>query len=98
MMRSLWTAATGMYGQQMNIDTISNNLANVNTNAFKKSRVDFKDLFYQTLQLPGAPVAQGQGQLPVGSQIGLGVRPAAIFKIFSTEGFQETQNPVGPCS
>ncbi|MBD3264779.1 MAG: flagellar basal-body rod protein FlgG, partial [Candidatus Omnitrophica bacterium] len=94
MMRSLWTSATGMYGQQVNIDTISNNLANVNTTGFKKSRVDFKDLFYQTLKLPGTPVAGGELQLPVGSQIGLGTRPAAIFKIFSQEGFQETQNPL----
>ncbi|MBD3246379.1 MAG: flagellar basal-body rod protein FlgG [Candidatus Omnitrophica bacterium] len=94
MMRSLWTAATGMSGQQTNIDTIANNLANVNTNGFKKSRVDFQDLFYQTLQLPGTPVAQGEYELPVGAQVGLGTRPAAIFKIFSVEGFQETQNPL----
>lgn len=94
MMRSLWTAATGMYGQQTNIDVISNNLANANTTAFKKSRVDFKDLIYQTLKMPGAPVEGGALQLPVGSQIGLGVRPGAIFKVFTTEGFQETQNPL----
>ncbi len=94
MMRSLWTAATGMYGQQTNIDVISNNLANVNTTGFKKSRVDFKDLFYQITQLPGTPVAGGEMELPTGSQIGLGTRPGAVFKIFSTEGYQETQNPL----
>jgi len=94
MMRSLWTAATGMYAQQVNIDVISNNLANVNTTGFKKSRVDFKDLFYQTLKLAGTPVAGGELELPVGYQVGLGVRPAAIFKIFSTEGLQETKNPL----
>ncbi|MBN2483024.1 MAG: flagellar basal-body rod protein FlgG [Candidatus Omnitrophica bacterium] len=94
MMRSLWTAATGMQGQQTNIDVISNNLANVNTTAFKKSRVDFKDLFYQVLQMPGTPVANGETELPVGSQIGSGVRPGAIFKIFTTQSYQETQNPL----
>lgn len=95
MMRGLWTAATGMYSQQLNIDTIANNLANVNTTAFKKSRVDFQDLFYQVLQLPGTPVtADGEIQVPVGMQLGLGVRPVAIGKIFSIEGFTETENPL----
>jgi len=94
MMRSLWTAATGMYGQQTNIDVISNNLANVNTTGFKKSRVDFKDLLYQVTQMPGTPVAEGEMELPTGSQIGLGTRPGAIFKIFTTEGFEETENPL----
>ncbi len=94
MMRSLWTAATGMQGQQTNIDVISNNLANVNTSGFKKSRVDFKDLFYQVLQMPGTPVGTGETEIPVGAQIGSGVRPASIFKIFSTQSYQETQNPL----
>ncbi|MCM8824260.1 MAG: flagellar basal-body rod protein FlgG, partial [Candidatus Omnitrophica bacterium] len=86
--------ATGMYGQQVNIDVISNNLANVNTTGFKKSRVDFKDLFYQVLKFPGTPLKGGELEIPTGSQIGLGVKPDAIFKIFSTEGYQETQNPL----
>jgi len=55
MMRSLWTAASGMTGQQFNIDTISNNLANVNTTGFKQMRADFEDLLYQTLRLAGTP-------------------------------------------
>lgn len=95
MMRALWTAATGMYGQQVNLDVISNNLANVNTTGYKKSRVDFQDLFYQVLQAPGTPVTTGgEIQLPVGQQIGLGVKPAAIGKIFSVEGVQSTENPL----
>lgn len=94
MMRSLWTAATGMYGQQTNIDVISNNLANVNTTGFKKSRVDFKDLFYQVMRQPGVPVENGTTELPVGQEIGLGVKPEAIFKIFTPSGFQQTENPL----
>lgn len=93
MMRGLWSAATGMYAQQLNIDTISNNLANVNTTAFKKSRIDFQDLYYQILQLPGVPVTVGaELEVPVGIQIGSGVKPAAVSKIFSVVGFTETEN------
>ncbi|KUK38413.1 MAG: Flagellar basal-body rod protein FlgG, partial [Thermodesulfobacterium commune] len=74
MIRGLWSAATGMQGQQLQLDVIANNLANVNTVGFKKSRVDFEDLFYQNLKLAGALTADGT-QVPVGMQIGLGVRP-----------------------
>ena len=61
MMRSLWTAASGMTGQQFNIDTISNNLANVNTTGFKQMRPDFEDLLYQTERLAGTPATRGNG-------------------------------------
>jgi len=57
MVRSLWTAASGMIGQQANIDTISNNLANVNTSGFKRMRADFEDLIYQTVRYAGTPDA-----------------------------------------
>lgn len=91
MMRSLWTAATGMQGQQLNMDVVSNNLANVNTSGFKKSRVDFEDLIYQTLRQPGA--AQTNGQLiPTGIQVGMGVRPVAVQKLFSQGDYQQTEN------
>jgi flagellar basal-body rod protein FlgG len=84
-----------MYAQQLNLDVISNNLANVNTTAFKKSRAEFQDLIYQVLQTPGAPVTSGGDlQVPVGMQVGLGVKPAAIGKIFSSDAFQETENPL----
>jgi flagellar basal-body rod protein FlgG len=91
--RSLWTAATGMEAQQLNIDIISNNLANVNTAGFKKSRVDFQDLLYQTLRPAGTSEAQG-AQVPTGIQVGLGVRAAAVQKIFSQGDYQQTSNPL----
>ncbi|MCL6518710.1 MAG: flagellar basal-body rod protein FlgG [Armatimonadota bacterium] len=93
MIRSLWTAATGMAAQQLNIDVISNNLANVNTPGFKKSRVDFQDLLYQTLRTAGTTEAQGS-MVPTGIQVGLGTRPAAITRIFSQGDFQQTNNPL----
>ena len=93
MIRSLWTAATGMEAQQLNIDVISNNLANVNTAGFKKSRVDFQDLLYQTLRSAGTTEAQG-AQVPTGIQVGLGTRAAAIQKVFSQGDFQQTENPL----
>ncbi len=76
MMRSLWTAASGMTGQQFNIDTISNNLANVNTTGFKQMRADFEDLIYQTERLAGTPATEAT-VVPTGVQVGHGVRPAA---------------------
>lgn len=91
MMRALWSAASGMVAQQLNVDTIANNLANVNTTGFKKGRVDFQDLMYQTVRTAGTPIAQGV-QLPTGIQVGLGSRAAATTKIFSQGTFQETGN------
>jgi len=82
MMRSLWSAATGMTAQQTNIDVIANNLANVNTVGFKGSRVDFQDLVYQTYAEPGAAATEGT-QIPTGVQVGLGTRYAAIQRIYS---------------
>src|SRR5690625_3816526 len=91
-MRSLWTAASGMQAQQFNIDTISNNLSNVNTTGFKKSRVDFQDLLYQTHRFAGSPITQG-AQIPTGIEIGHGVRPVATQKMFTTGTFKQTDNP-----
>lgn len=93
MMRSLWTAATGMVAQQLNIDTISNNLANVNTIAFKKSRAEFEDLIYQSTRVAGAPAA-GDNNVPVGIQVGMGVRPTSVHKFFSQGDYQNTNNPL----
>ena len=76
MMRALWTAASGMTAQQTKIDVISNNLANVNTTGFKKSRVDFQDLLYQTVKYAGTPSTTGV-QYPTGIQVGLGVLSGA---------------------
>lgn len=93
MMRSLWTAASGMMAQQTKIDTISNNLANVNTTGFKKSRVDFQDLLYQTIKYAGTPSTAG-AQVPTGIQIGHGVRPVATQRVFSQGMYQQTDNPL----
>jgi flagellar basal-body rod protein FlgG len=91
MMRSLYTAATGMGAQQLNMDVIANNLSNVNTTGFKKSRADFEDLMYQTMRQPGATQAAGQ-MIPTGVQVGLGVKPVAIQKLFSQGDYQRTEN------
>ncbi len=93
MIRSLWSASTGMAAQQLQLDVISNNLANLNTNGFKKGRVDFQDLIYQTLRPSGTPQAQGV-QLPLGEQIGLGTRAVAVQKLFNTGEFKHTGNPL----
>lgn len=93
MMRSLWSAATGMTAQQLNIDVISNNLANVNTTGFKKSRAEFEDLMYQTMKIAGS-ATQGDNNIPVGIQVGMGVRPLAVHKFFSQGDFQNSGNPL----
>ena len=93
MIKSLWTAATGMQAQQLNIDNISNNLANVNTSGFKKTRVNFQDLMYETIKEPGTPNAQGSIS-PNGIQLGNGVRPASVQRLFSQGNFQQTENPL----
>ncbi|MCB0323368.1 MAG: flagellar basal-body rod protein FlgG [Bdellovibrionales bacterium] len=92
MIRSLFTAATGMIAQQMNLDVIANNLANVNTVGFKKSKADFQDLMYQIIEEPGTAANQ-QGTSPTGIQVGLGVRPAAVGKIHSQGDFESSGNP-----
>jgi flagellar basal-body rod protein FlgG len=91
MLRSLFIAATGMEAQKLNIDVISNNLANVNTAGFKKSRADFQDLIYQTIRTPGTSSAEGS-QVPSGIQVGLGVKPVAVQKIFLQGDFVSTGN------
>ncbi|MFH0810157.1 MAG: flagellar basal-body rod protein FlgG [Pseudomonadota bacterium] len=91
MIRAMWSAASGMTAQQLNIDVIANNLANVNTTGFKRSRADFQDLMYQTLRQPGATTASGS-QVPTGIQVGMGTKPAAVQKIFSQGDYTETGN------
>ncbi|MCD6419625.1 MAG: flagellar basal-body rod protein FlgG [Synergistetes bacterium] len=93
MIRALWTAASGMMAQQLNIDTISNNLSNVNTTGFKKNRAEFEDLIYQTTAEAGTPVATGL-TLPTGIQVGLGVRPSATQKLFMQGNIYQTENPL----
>ncbi len=91
MMRSLWTAASGMVGQQFNIDTISNNLSNVNTTGFKQNRPDFEDLLYQTRRIAGTPATE-LTVVPTGVQVGHGVKVAATQKIFTQGSLQSTGN------
>jgi flagellar basal-body rod protein FlgG len=90
MMRALWTASTGMQAQQLNVDTISNNMANVNSVSYKKSRVEFKDLLYETMER--GMVKDGQGK-PVNLQVGHGVMAAASVKLFTTGNLEATSNP-----
>lgn len=92
MMRSLWTAATGMAAQTTNVDVIANNLANVNTAGFKRGRANFQDLMYQQVKSPGAEASAAGTQLPSGVQIGLGVKTASIEYVFSEGSFQQTSN------
>jgi flagellar basal-body rod protein FlgG len=91
MLRSLSTAGQGMLAQQLNIDVISNNLANVNTTGFKKERLEFKDMLYETMQK--AYMLDGGGK-PVNLQVGLGVAAVATVKNFATGNFEKTDNPL----
>jgi len=91
MIRALWTSASGMQAQQLNIDVIANNLANVNTTGFKRSRADFQDLLYQTLRVAGGPSSTGT-LVPTGMDLGHGTRAVAIQKLFLQGDYQQTQN------
>jgi flagellar basal-body rod protein FlgG len=91
MMRSLYTASTGMLAQQLQIDNTSNNIANVNTIGFKSSRAEFADLMYQTLEYAGTGTSQIT-KSPTGIEVGLGVRPTAITKIFTEGNLKQTAN------
>ena len=113
MLRALYSAAAGMESQQMNLDVISNNLSNVNTTGFKKSKIEFQELLYQTTRAPGADLGSGN-QLPTGIQVGQGSRPVATARIFTNgdltqtgeqldvavqgNGFFEVQEPDGTSS
>ncbi len=91
MIRSLYTAATGMGAMQENINVISNNLANVGTMGFKRSRAEFQDLLYQTMRMPGTETPTGS-QVPTGIQVGMGSKLSAVSKLFSQGDFQQTGN------
>ncbi|TNC98406.1 MAG: flagellar basal-body rod protein FlgG [Gallionellaceae bacterium] len=91
MIRSLWISKTGLEAQQTQMDVVSNNLANVSTTGFKRSRAVFEDLLYQNLRQPGAQSSQ-QTQIPSGLQIGTGVRPVAAERIHTQGNLQQTSN------
>lgn len=92
-MRSLWTATTGMSAQNLNMDVIANNLANVSTSGFKKSRADFQDLLYQIMKVPGSPTS-ADTKSPTGIQVGLGVKTGAVTKVFTEGDIVQTGNPL----
>ncbi len=91
MIRSLWIAKTGLDAQQTQLDVISNNLANVSTNGFKRARAVFEDLLYQTLRQPGAASSQ-QTTIPSGLMLGTGVRPISTERIFTQGSLTRTDN------
>lgn len=93
MIRALYTAASGMTAQQLNVDNIANNLANANTAGFKMRRAQFQDLMYQSLIQPGAASSQ-QTTMPAGLQLGLGTRAASNEIIFTQGAFTQTNNPL----
>lgn len=90
-MRSLWTAATGMAAQQMNMDVIANNLANANTTGYKRSRGNFEDLMYQNLVPAGSETANNT-KIPSGIQLGMGTKAVSVDKIFTQGNFTQTDN------
>ncbi|MCB9988738.1 MAG: flagellar basal-body rod protein FlgG [Rhodospirillales bacterium] len=93
-MRSLDIGATGMLAQQMNVDVISNNIANMTTTGHKRQRVDFKDLIYQNLSRPGSQSSDVGTILPSGLQLGLGVRVGSVYRIHEQGPLQMTENPL----
>ena len=91
-MRSLSIAATGMLAQQTNVDVISNNIANMNTTAFKRQRAEFQDLLYQQVSRPGAVAGGGDARTPAGIQIGAGVKTGGIYRIAEQGALTKTDN------
>ena len=93
-MRAMDTASTGMLAQELSVEVISNNIANLNTTAFKRQRAEFQDLLYQNSRAPGADSSDAGTIVPVGVQIGLGVKTAAVYRINEQGNLTQTQNPL----
>src|SRR6266508_5356868 len=93
MIRALYSAASGMTAQQMNVDNIAHNLANANTTGFKTRRAQFQDLLYQTVVQPGSASGQ-QTTVPTGLQVGLGTRASSNEILFTQGSFSQTENPL----
>src|SRR5436190_178945 len=93
MIRALYSAASGMTAQQLNVDNIAHNLANANTTGFKTRRAQFQDLLYQSIVQPGAAAGQ-QTVVPTGLQLGLGTRASSNEIIFTQGSFSQTNNPL----
>ena len=93
MIRALYSAASGMTAQQMNVDNIAHNLANANTSGFKARRAQFQDLMYQSVVQPGSASGQ-QTTVPTGLQVGLGTRTSSNEILFTQGSFSQTDNPL----
>src|SRR5262249_38715035 len=92
MMRSMLIGATGMVAQEMNVQTISNNIANVSTSGFKRQRAEFQDLLYDNLRRPGSTSNDTGSIVPTGIQLGSGVKPAAVYRINTQGNISITDN------
>ena len=92
-MRALRTAASGMLAQQLNVDVISNNIANMNTVGFKRGRAEFQDMLYQNVSRAGSQSSSSGTVVPTGVQVGSGVRPAAVYRILEQGTVTRTDNP-----
>ena len=93
-MRSLDIAATGMLAQQLNVDVISNNISNMNTTGYKRQRAEFQDLLYQDLRRVGSTSSEAGTVVPSGIQLGVGVKPAAVYRIIQQGALSITDNPL----
>jgi flagellar basal-body rod protein FlgG len=94
MMRSLEIGATGMLAQQLNVDVISNNIANMTTTGYKRQRAAFQDMIYQNIDRPGSTSSDQGTTIPSGIQLGLGVRPAAVYRMHEQGTLRQTENPL----
>ncbi|MDE2488006.1 MAG: flagellar basal-body rod protein FlgG, partial [Alphaproteobacteria bacterium] len=92
-MQALRTAATGMAAQQLNVEVISNNIANMNTIGFKRQRAEFQDLLYQTMEQPGAQSSDQGTLVPTGVQVGAGVKAGSVYRINTQGTLTQTSNP-----
>src|SRR5438876_8473984 len=93
-MRALNIAATGMLAQQLNVEVISNNIANLNTTGFKRMRAEFQDLLYQNQRRVGAASSDQGTIVPAGVQVGIGVKAAAVYRITEQGNLLKTDNPL----
>ena len=93
-MRSLSIGATGMLAQQLNVEVISHNIANMNTTAYQRRRAEFQDLLYQNQRRVGSPSSDAGTVVPVGVQIGLGVKTAAVYRVTEQGNLSLTENPL----
>src|SRR5690606_492093 len=92
-MRALNTAATGMQAQQLNVEVIANNIANMNTTGFKRQRAEFQDLLYQNVERMGVTSSDAGTIVPTGVQVGVGVKAGSVYRVTEQGGITQTTNP-----